>query len=87
MGTGEDLVKAPAKPSIRQVLERVVDEMVEKGILWPDAQAEFEKLFIIRVIRECSGSLSRAAERMGVHRNTLTKKLKEYAIDKRDCRG
>jgi DNA-binding NtrC family response regulator len=86
MGTGEDLIGAPAKPSIRRILEQIVDEMVEKGILWPDAQAEFEKLFIIRVIRECNGSLSRAAERMGVHRNTLTKKIKEYSIDKRDYR-
>ncbi len=57
--------------------------MVAKGILWPEALAEFEKLFLSRVLRETSGNLGRAAELMGVHRNTLSKKLRQHNLDKR----
>ncbi len=36
---------------IKDVLENVIDEMVSKGIFWHEAGSQFEKLFIIRVLR------------------------------------
>ena len=74
------------KKTIKEVLESVIDEMVEKGIFWNEAQQQFEKLFLIRALRQNRGNLSRAAETMGVHRNTLTKKLRDYKLDKRSFR-
>ncbi len=71
-----------SKPTIREFLEEAVDEMVLKGIYWPEAVTEFEKLFITRVLDAAHGNLSLAAERMGVHRNTLSKKMKQYNIPK-----
>ncbi len=71
---------------IKDVLEKVIDELVSKGILWHEAEAQFEKLFIIRVIAEEKGNLSRAAEVMGLHRNTLAKKVKLYSVDARKYR-
>ena len=69
---------------IKQVLEEIIDEMVAKGIYWTEAVSQFEKLFILRALEESNGNLSRAAETMGVHRNTLSKKLREHGIDKRE---
>ena len=66
---------------IKQVLEKLIDEMVAKGIYWSEAVSQFEKLFILRVLKETNGSLSRAAETMGVHRNTLSKKIREHGIE------
>ncbi len=68
---------------IKQVLEKLIDEMVTKGIYWSEAVSQFEKLFILRVLKETNGSLSRAAETMGVHRNTLSKKIREHGIEKK----
>ncbi len=68
---------------IKQVLEKLIDEMVAKGIYWSEAVSQFEKLFILRVLKETNGKLSRAAETMGVHRNTLSKKIREYGIEKK----
>jgi DNA-binding NtrC family response regulator len=68
---------------IKQVLEKLIDEMVAKGIYWSEAVSQFEKLFILRVLKETNGSLSRAAETMGVHRNTLSKKIREHGIEKK----
>ncbi len=72
---------APSK--IKQVLEEIIDEMVAKGIYWTEAVSQFEKLFILRVLEKSNGNLSRAAETMGVHRNTLSKKLREHRIDRK----
>ncbi|MDA2926533.1 helix-turn-helix domain-containing protein, partial [Acidobacteria bacterium AH-259-G07] len=76
------LMKAPG-PQIKDVLESVIDEMVAKGIYWSEATSQFEKLFILRVLQQTNGNLSRAAETMGIHRNTLSKKIREYEIQRK----
>ena len=65
---------------MRELLERLVDEMVAKGILLEDAQREFEKRFITQALGSTGGNLSQAAERLGIHRNTLSRKIAEYRI-------
>ena len=72
-----------ARSKIKQVLEEIIDEMVGKGIFWTEAVAQFEKLFILRALKKSNGNLSHAAETMGVHRNTLSKKIREHRIDKK----
>jgi DNA-binding NtrC family response regulator len=64
-------------------LDRLVDEMVERGVQYDDALREFEKRFISRVLGQCDGSLTRAAGTLGMHRNTLTRKLGEYKIKRK----
>ena len=64
-------------------LERLVEEMVDRGVLFDDAVREFEKRFISRVLGTCDGSLTRTADTLGMHRNTLTRKMGEYKIKKR----
>ena len=71
---------------IKDVLEKVIDEMVSKGILWHEAGAQFEKLFIIRVLRQQRGNVSKTAEVMDLHRNTLSKKVRLYSLDPRKFR-
>ena len=65
---------------MREKLEQLVAEMVDKGIRFEDAHREFEKRFIARVVQQSDGNLSRAAQTLGVHRNTLTRKMKELRI-------
>ena len=65
---------------MRDRLEQLIGEMVEKGIRYQDAQREFEKHFIARVVSKCDGNLGRAAITLGVHRNTLTRKIHDLKI-------
>jgi transcriptional regulator with PAS, ATPase and Fis domain len=65
---------------VKQQLESLVSEMVEKGILFVDARREFEKRFIARVLLRHKGNLSRAAKDLQIHRNTLGKKIEEYKL-------
>ena len=59
-------------------LEALVSEMVERGILFEDAVAEFEKYFILSVLKRTKGNLSKAAEELRIHRNTLSKRVEKY---------
>jgi Fis family transcriptional regulator, factor for inversion stimulation protein len=68
---------------IAERLQKLVDEMVERGVLFDDAVHEFEKRFIMRVLNANGGSLGKTAECLGIHRNTLTRKMAEYKIKRR----
>ena len=61
-------------------LQRLVDEMIDKGILYDDARREFEKMFIARALQRTQGNLCDAADLLGVHRNTISRKIAEYRI-------
>ncbi|HEV8346264.1 MAG TPA: helix-turn-helix domain-containing protein [Vicinamibacterales bacterium] len=61
-------------------LEKLVEEMVDRGVQFEDAVREFEKRFITRVLGRCDGSLTKTADALGMHRNTLTRKMAEYKI-------
>ena len=65
-------------------LERLVEEMVERGVQFDDAVREFEKRFIARVLGKSDGSLTKTADVLGMHRNTLTRKMGEYKIKRRN---
>ena len=60
---------------MRDQLEGLVGQMVERGILFDEAVGEFEKRFIKRVLERTNGNQCRAAELLGIHRNTLRNKV------------
>ena len=65
-------------------LDKLVEEMVERGVQFDDAIHEFEKRFISRVLGGCDGSLTKTADTLGIHRNTLTRKMGEYKLKRHD---
>ena len=65
---------------MRDLLERLVTEMLDKGILYDDARQEFEKLFIGRALQRTKGNVGEAAGMLGLHRNTIARKIAEYRI-------
>ena len=65
---------------LREELERLVDDMVTRGVSYEDAQREFEKRFIARVLTRADGNLCKAAGLLGMHRNTLSRKINEYRL-------
>jgi DNA-binding NtrC family response regulator len=65
---------------VRDQLEKLVLEMLDKGILYDDARREFEKMFISRALQRTKGNMGDAAGMLGMHRNTITRKIAEYRI-------
>jgi len=66
--------------AMREQLEQLVHEMVTRGIRYDEAQREFEKKFIMQVLLKADGNLGRAADLLGIHRNTLSRKIAEYRL-------
>jgi transcriptional regulator with PAS, ATPase and Fis domain len=65
---------------VKQQLDSLISEMVEKGILFTEARREFEKRFIARVLQRHRGNVTKAAKDLKIHRNTLGKKIEEYNL-------
>ncbi len=59
-------------------LESLVDQMITRGILFEEAVKEFEKKFILKVLVRNNNNLSKAADELRIHRNTLSKRVGEY---------
>jgi DNA-binding protein Fis len=60
---------------VKEKLESLVTEMVEKRIRLDEAVGVFEKKFIQTVLTQTKGNQSKAAEVLGLHRNTLGRKI------------
>jgi DNA-binding NtrC family response regulator len=60
--------------------------MVDRGILFDEAINEFEKRFIRRALDRSNGNQSRAARLLGIHRNTLSRKIGLYKLEQRPHR-
>jgi DNA-binding NtrC family response regulator len=65
---------------VRDQLEKLVQDLLDKGILYDDARREFEKVFIAKALQRSKGNVGDAAELLGMHRNTIARKITEYRI-------
>ena len=67
---------------IRDDLADLVQEMIDRGILFDDAQREFERVFLTRALAKTNYNVCKAAKMTGLHRNTLSRKMASYKIKK-----
>ena len=63
---------------MRARLETLIDEMLEGRILLDEALSEFEKLYIKKALDKNNHHLSNTALVLGIHRNTLAKRVALY---------
>jgi DNA-binding NtrC family response regulator len=66
---------------VKEKLESLVGEMIEKRILLDEAVGAFEKKFIQIALGHTNGNQSKAAEVLGVHRNTLSRKIALHKLN------
>lgn len=64
-------------------LEALIDEMLDGRILLDEAVAEFEKLYIQKALHLHKDHLSNTAQILGIHRNTLSKRVASYQKQER----
>ena len=69
---------AKLQPRLKDRLESICVEMIDKGILFSEAIEQFQNCFIEEVVNRSNGHITRAADSLGIHRNTLTKRLSHY---------
>ncbi|MBN2317880.1 MAG: helix-turn-helix domain-containing protein [Acidobacteria bacterium] len=74
---------SPPQPRLKERVENLCRDMIEKGILFSEAMEHFERCFITEVVQRNGGNLTRAAASLGIHRNTLSKKVNHRNLPKR----
>lgn len=72
------------RPTLKDGLTPIVDELVRRGITLAQARREFERQLIEASIRSSQGNMGRAAHSLGVHRNTLRNKVTDLGIKPRE---
>ncbi len=63
---------------MRERIENLVEEMLNGQILLNEAMCEFEKIYIQKALERCDDHLSKTADTLGIHRNTLSKRVAAY---------
>ena len=65
---------------VKEKLEALVLQMIDQEIGFDDARVEFERKFIRKVLEKVNGNKSKAAITLGIHRNTLSRKIGELGL-------
>lgn len=63
---------------IRTRMELLIEEMLDGRIFLNEAMTEFEKLYIQKALERNNEHLSKTASALGIHRNTLSKRVSNY---------
>jgi DNA-binding NtrC family response regulator len=67
---------------MRDELVALVQQMIDRGVRFEDAQREFERIFLTRALVKTNYNVGKAAKVTGLHRNTVSRKISEYRIRK-----
>jgi len=71
---------------VKDQLDALINQMIEKDIYFEEALGEFQRRFIKKVLENSNGNLSKAAKALGIHRNTLSRKIGTLGLDHRPKR-
>ena len=66
---------------MKQGFDALIDHLVNGGFFLEQAVEVLEKGMIERVLSRTEGNQSEASKILGIHRNTLLRKMLEYEID------
>jgi Fis family transcriptional regulator, factor for inversion stimulation protein len=66
---------------VKAQLENIVLEMYREGTRFEEAVREFQRVFILTVLRDKKGNQCRAADKLGMHRNTLRRTIRDLQLD------
>ncbi len=69
-----DSISKPEK-RLKEHLDALITEMIDRGILYNDAVLHFEQQYITKMLKNYGGNLTKTARALGIHRNTLSSKL------------
>ena len=77
---GRVMTKDYDQLNIRQKMEILVEDMVEKELPMKEALREFQKIYIETAARKYNRTKTRMARALGVYRNTLNNHIKSLKI-------
>ncbi|HXI38676.1 MAG TPA: helix-turn-helix domain-containing protein [Bryobacteraceae bacterium] len=65
---------------MKETFEKIVDHLLENGFFMEEAVEILERTLIARAVERTDGNRSAASKLLGIHRNTLQRKIAEYKL-------
>ena len=65
---------------MKEKFDGLVDHLMKGSIFLPEAIEILEKSMIQRAMEQCGGNQCAASKQLGIHRNTLQRKIVEYEL-------
>ncbi|PYT29933.1 MAG: hypothetical protein DMG57_09690 [Acidobacteria bacterium] len=65
---------------MKETFERLVDHLLEGGFFLEEAVEILEKTLIARAVERTDGNRCAASKLLGIHRNTLQRKIAVYQL-------
>lgn len=72
---------------MKRELDSLVTQMHSSGIGYDEAVREFKKQYLREVLMAHRGNQCKAAEELGIHRNTLSRAMAELGLDLAEVRA
>ena len=72
---------------MRRELDSLVTQMHSSGIRYEDAVSEFKRQYLREVLIAHRGNQCKAAEELGMHRNTLSRAMAELGLSLAEVRA
>ena len=65
---------------MKQTFDRLVDDLMDRGFFLEQAVEILERTLIARTLERTGGNRSAASKLLGIHRNTLQRKMVAYDV-------
>jgi Fis family transcriptional regulator len=75
------------KKTLKRELDGLITQMHSAGIPYAEAVRQFKKRYILEVLAHHKGNQCKAADELGMHRNTLSRTLAELDMDTAQIRN
>lgn len=72
---------------MKRELDGLVIQMHSAGVSYAEAVRQFKRRYILEVLAQHKGNQCKAAEELGMHRNTLSRTLTELSLDTAQIRN
>ncbi len=69
-----------ARRILKRELDGLITQMHNAGVPYTEAVRQFKKRYILEVLAQHKGNQCKAAEELGMHRNTLSRTLTELDL-------
>ena len=71
---------------MKRELQNLVIQMHSSGVTYAEALRQFKRRYLLEVLAHHKGNQCKAAEELGMHRNTLSRTLAELEMDSAQIR-
>jgi DNA-binding NtrC family response regulator len=72
---------------VKRELDSLVTQMHSTGIRYDDAVRHFKRQYLLEVLRSHRGNQCKAADELGMHRNTLSRTMAELDLEVAEVRA